>query len=357
MNDEYMGLYCLVELPTYNVEQMGGVLCEYDTYWWNTDKEAFESECLDSNMKYVVKYPSNNYEEVHKMKNAIDKIEDDIEEGRNEVLKDIDMDSFIGWLLVKDILGNADPCGSNIYYYILDGDKNVIYMGPGWDFDAIGGKVNSGLNYDYATYEKYMPVTYFSYLFANYEFHECYRARYKSLRHDLYTKTCDYLTKLSSDEDLKLSLRLESDALNKKIATADITADNMKKWLNQRLQVLDMRYKTTFDRNKSDDRFVIGADIDAFLKVGEYYELSPSIFALNTSNPTDINVAVIIDNHIYNCSFPAERPDVAMVFGDEYLMSGLYCMVKTEVIDNANLIEVIAYDSEGNSNTVVLKGE
>ena len=56
--------------------------------------------------------------------------------GDKRVWNYIDADSFASWLLVRDILGQGDPVGSNIYFFMRSSGSKVE-MGPMWDFDSV----------------------------------------------------------------------------------------------------------------------------------------------------------------------------------------------------------------------------
>lgn len=152
LNNEWIGHYLLIESvkesPVRCNISSGGYLFESDAYWWNSEGKYFKTDCLeiDSAKKqgFTLKYPKikdSNDSKVIPLKKYMEDFETYLFT-ENEYFWDyMDMDSFITWIMVWDLLGGTDAAGSNIYYYLNDLDpynptSNKLKMGPLWDFDG-----------------------------------------------------------------------------------------------------------------------------------------------------------------------------------------------------------------------------
>ena len=142
MNGDYRGLYMLTEAVKrnkdcrLNVDKTGYVI-EYDAYWWNED--VYFTNGWTYSMAYTFKYPDDDdltEAQISYINQFISKVERAIRYG--DYTECIDVDSFAGWLMGHDILGNLDLAGSNLYLTKYDNtDNSKLMMANLWDFDNI----------------------------------------------------------------------------------------------------------------------------------------------------------------------------------------------------------------------------
>lgn len=86
----------------------------------------------------------------------------------NKINNIIDIDSFAKYFLLNEFANNPDAYASSFFFY-MDGEKDKIHAGPGWDFDLAFGSEkwmsnNSGINletflspYGTMTLKNYLP--------------------------------------------------------------------------------------------------------------------------------------------------------------------------------------------------------
>ena len=129
-----------------------GVLVELDNAYYNDEEynfqakysedhfviKEFKDDDMDSKLKVQAmqefKKSLENFEE--KLYNENTKWED--------ITKLIDVESFAKYYLINEFAENLDTYYSSTYLY-KDGSKDVIHMGPTWDYDmAFGGR--GGIN-------------------------------------------------------------------------------------------------------------------------------------------------------------------------------------------------------------------
>ena len=144
VNDDYRGLYCLVESYKRNQKcrvdiEERGFLIEKDAYWWNEDL-YFDTSGFPSNMKFTFKYPDPEdiqTEQVLYIQAYVNKAEEEIRNG-GDYGKYIDLESFARWILFHDIFATLDCAGSNLYLAKKDMTSNSkLEMLSPWDFDSI----------------------------------------------------------------------------------------------------------------------------------------------------------------------------------------------------------------------------
>ena len=149
LNGDWKGLYYLSESVKKssargNVSNSGYIF-ENDAYWWKPDTVYFKLDGQIDQTGYTFKYPndliSSDDVRVIRLQKHMQSIVDKICSQDNAVFDYIDSDSFIGWVMVRDLMLTGDGGGSNMYYYIYDLDEKnpthyKLHMGPVWDFDA-----------------------------------------------------------------------------------------------------------------------------------------------------------------------------------------------------------------------------
>lgn len=154
INGEYRGLYVLsesVEEGSGNEEDKwrvnvdaDGYVFECDAYWWN--EEHYFSTPLTENtpMYFTFKYPDPDLAPDYTyLRDYLIKFEEALMKDDDSYLEYIDLDSFVKWLLVSDILCIEDGGGCNLFLYKKNSsDDTKICMGPNWDFDSYMGSVD-----------------------------------------------------------------------------------------------------------------------------------------------------------------------------------------------------------------------
>ncbi len=139
MNGTYRGIYLLIESVNKSVMRANvkndGYIIERDAYWWNTDVRVI-TELY--NQKYTFKYPDEDditQEQLAYIADYFSQVEKSLDNAAYEDF--IDVESFSRWLLVHDILGTWDSCGSNIYISKYDStEQSKLVMSTPWDFDS-----------------------------------------------------------------------------------------------------------------------------------------------------------------------------------------------------------------------------
>lgn len=150
LNNDWKGIYLLIESvkrgnARCNISQTG-YLFESDAYWWNSEGIYFQTQYTPAAQPvgFTFKYPkvkSSEDQEVIRLKKYMEEFENYLYAGDEQFWEYIDIDSFVSWILVRDIMGDIDGAGSNIYYniYALNTSNptaSKLKMGPLWDFDA-----------------------------------------------------------------------------------------------------------------------------------------------------------------------------------------------------------------------------
>lgn len=149
LNGEDQGSYLLTEqikissnrVNSTSTDITGGYLVELDNH---TDNDFTFSV---SSFPYAIKEPEEpTLEQQDYIKNyftdAYNSLKSLKTSGAEKNYEEfIDVDSFIDWYLVNEILKNSDAANySSIYFHKSSNEK--IKMGPLWDFDLAGGNVN-----------------------------------------------------------------------------------------------------------------------------------------------------------------------------------------------------------------------
>ena len=185
INGEHMGNYYLVEhikisKKRVNIKEMkpedtdisGGYLMEmgieYDepyefTTNWFTDLYPYNRH-FKENGKYhlpvMIKSPEDeamNNTRLAWIEDYINDVQDKIIANDDEWLEKVDLDSFVDWMLVQEVVGNYEPFHPKSCYMYKDrGGK--LFMGPLWDFDYGTFKPNYNTTpvYHYSIWYGYM---------------------------------------------------------------------------------------------------------------------------------------------------------------------------------------------------------
>ena len=145
VNGDFRGLYFLSESVGRNprcridVDVQSGYIVELDPYWWNEDVWFVTGLTRGSSYGYTFKYPDSDDvtdEQIATIRGEMSVMEDSLMDGTYTGY--IDVESFVTWVLVHDILGTWDEAGSNTFLVKRDSTpESKVRMGPPWDFDTI----------------------------------------------------------------------------------------------------------------------------------------------------------------------------------------------------------------------------
>ena len=255
VNGEYRGLYVLSEAVKegngegeeqwrVNVDKDGYVF-ECDAYWWNEELSFATPLTQNTPMHFTFKYPdadklTKDSKELIYLQEYLTEFEKALMKNDDSYLDYIDLDSFVKWLLVADILCINDGGGCNLFLYKKDStDSSKIAMGPNWDFDSYMGNAQGlatiRLKWDTAPF-------YYQHLIEK----DSFQKRYK----ELFWQVCDNLTPYVEnafsliDEDAHLSL-LEYD--NIRFGTSakalSLRKDKFLNWLSEHMAWMKEQFK------------------------------------------------------------------------------------------------------------------
>ncbi len=148
LNGDWRGIYILTQ-PVEQGKNLvnvsdSGYIFENDSYWWSEGEVYFKTTYQPYQMGYTFKYPDmtgNSDPKVTALQRYMQFVEKKIYSCDETVWNYIDADTFSGWIMARDILGQSDAAGSNIYFYLdnfnpANYSANLLKMGPLWDFDS-----------------------------------------------------------------------------------------------------------------------------------------------------------------------------------------------------------------------------
>lgn len=255
LNNDWKGTYYLSEAVDIDSNKGGvtesGYIFENDAYWWKPDTIYFKLPNQIYEMGFTFKYPnidSDDDSRLMALQDYMEVVETLILSGDESVSEYIDYDSFVEWILVRDIMHTGDAGGLNLYYYLQDFDSddykaNLLRMGPLWDFDA-GMNVsddNTGWSAQHNT-----EFTYFPYLFTIPSFRNAYKERWQQVSSNL---AIDFVTEMEQFYDeygsaIDESRRLESARWDDKLTSlrTEIDQDELLMrdriaWMNEQIQL------------------------------------------------------------------------------------------------------------------------
>lgn len=126
INNEYIGLYLMCE----SIDNLN-YLIEFDI---NYNNSSFKTDYFNYNVKFKLKNINNYFTNIIYIKNFINNVEYDlINKNYNDLLKKIDIISFIDYFIIQELTMNSEcnhPKSSFMYI-----NENKLYAGPVWDFD------------------------------------------------------------------------------------------------------------------------------------------------------------------------------------------------------------------------------
>lgn len=247
LNDDFQGLYILSESIKRNVNcrvniSKDGFLFENDPYWWN-DSIVADAEAIPNKYKFTFKYPDSDKvtkAQVDSLSLIMNRVEESILAG---TYKDrIDVESFVKWILLHDIIGTFDSGGSNMFLTVND-CKSKVKMATPWDFDSAFNLENKGslsrIHDD--------RIFYYPYLFTNSNpyFVEQYHKIWTAYKDKIFTEIMDFLTSLKNSptaKDITLSRRYMVEKWYDPVEdedryssyNVDDEIENLKTWFSER---------------------------------------------------------------------------------------------------------------------------
>ena len=254
INGDWKGLYYLSENPkaarSSGHISKNGFMVENDPYWWKADTVYFDIDEQESPMKITFVYPditSADDERIGPVRDHMQYVHNMIYNEDDDVLSYIDTDSFVSWIMVKDLMLVMDGGGSNIYYYVDSLDpsdylNSRIHIGPVWDLDSGMRASEAKANPDtYWSYQHYAGWYVYSHLFSMTEFKNAYLYRWQSVSSGLANNLDQELESYYSEygEAIEASRILESARWDKEVVTLREEIDYDKAFIYRRIVFID----------------------------------------------------------------------------------------------------------------------
>jgi len=259
INGDWQGLYILTEAVEEGSSRVNisnsGYLFENDAYWWNEDV-YFRTSGQAQYLAYTLKYPevkSSSDSKVASLKSLMQKVENYTNSGSSSLWSIVDATSWSSWLLARDILGQGDPSGSNIYFYkYSSASTDLIKMGPLWDFDSAFMHTSS--------WSEQHDVTYLPYnqLLKNETFANAYIAKWNEVSASLQADIFAQLDSLKASYGAAINKSRQLDkkrwggayvSIENEIATDKAYFTTHLAWMNE--QITSGNLTTTFEENQS----------------------------------------------------------------------------------------------------------
>lgn len=237
LNGEYKGLYMLCESVNRNKScrldvDKTGYIFEYDAYWWNEDVYV-ESSRGDISMHYTFKYPDAKEisgEQLDYFTKMIHQAEASMRDGT--YANYIDVNSFVTWILLHDILGSKDAAGANYYFTKYDQtEESKIAFALLWDFDMI-----------FLDEEKWSAAHkggwyFYNYLFKDEAFIKAYITKWNELSPTIFDQLFSYLEDYAASDEAPAfdqSIELDNQLWNQDRRTASERTEGIISWLTHR---------------------------------------------------------------------------------------------------------------------------
>lgn len=248
MNGSYEGIYILMESVKRNTKcrldvSDTGYIAEYDPYFWNEDVFVWSNLNWITwlPMNYTFKYPDSEditQEQIDYFATYIDKVEDSLHDGSYPDY--IDVESFARWMIARDILGNSDGAGSNIFFTKYDNTPNSkIMMANLWDLDGIMKNENK---WD-EVHKK--GIFYYFDLFEwskNHDFRRMYKYIWNQEKDAIFDQMKNFLDEYPTSEEaiaMDKSIVLDNQRWNTDNDGVEVSIKNAKDWFTKRKKWLD----------------------------------------------------------------------------------------------------------------------
>ena len=252
LNGDYKGMYLLTESVERGENKCNisknGFLIEYDLYWWKPGEVYFKTRKQNKFMAYTLKYPkaeSFDDERLIQINAYMQNIEDMFDNYDPAVFDYIDVDSFAGWTLIKDILGVADDNGSNMFFYLYDMDggqppQYKLKMGPAWDFDSMFETDE----FEWSS-QHYWVGNFTDYLWNYEEFRIAYANAWIAVKDTLRADIESYIDELceTKGDAINESRRLDSERWRHDVITVEDEAENIDKWLLKHMWWIESMFR------------------------------------------------------------------------------------------------------------------
>ena len=219
-----------------------GMIFENDAYWWNDEGASFRLRNQVDHFAYTFKYPdiySEEDETLLYIRDVMQQFEDRLYGGDPSYADLIDVDSFANWILVRDILGQGDAGGTNMFFYKADqSDASKVKMGPLWDFDSAFERKKS-----WSACRSEM-VSYFPQLFATERFDAAYRDRWSALSQTLASDIAQQYEQMRTQSlgaALQESWDLDAARWNRDVKPLDAQIEDANAWFTHRVQWMNKK--------------------------------------------------------------------------------------------------------------------
>lgn len=205
LNGDYRGIYVLTEAVEKDSDKVNisdeGFMLEYTPYWWKNDDPFFRTAYGIPEMAYTFEYPDADIIDdtyCTDVRSYMNNFETWLHNGNIFGYFSVDQESFINWLLAKDLLGMGDSAGSNIYLSIdkMDMRYPLLYrlkIGPLWDYDTIF--TYQGFSQIHTDSSFYYPL-----LFRYGSFRRAYSDKWKEVRETCKHDLCHYIYRMKYSE-------------------------------------------------------------------------------------------------------------------------------------------------------------
>ena len=354
LNGDWKGCYCLTPAVTLSnmkdYVKASGYIFENDVYFWNENGLYFKTDNTLESMGYTFTYPDisdMSNPKVTDLKNYLREFEDYLYSGDIRYRDYIDEYSFAKWILVRDIMGEGDPLGANIYYYKRDLDpedptSSKLKMGPLWDFDTMCGSPGEWSG------SRKRGVTYFEELMKQDEFREIYINLWDELAPDLIDKISADLDSLDQ-EALNKSWGLDQSRWNYDISSFEIQRNRALNWFDHRTGwmtkelILEETEKGPLDVNGFT---VISGEVEYSVDSvdesdGKYHIAGWAILKNIPYDSVQMQIALLKDEKI-NLTGHVYRPDVKKVYNLNYPRPGFYAY--TDYSDDFTVVIIDYYN-------------
>ena len=353
----YIGNYMLSEKVEVNENRVNlknkyGVLAELDNLWYWKEDSFGTSELngthfvlKDSVADDTDQENSNALRGFDIFMQKINAFEDALYSGKDwsEVSSYIDVDSFIKMYFLQELAEDSDGCRSSFFLY-SDGSKDVIHLGPAWDYDIAFGNFeceerggNPSLDYigKISTYLG-LSSNVFTELLKYQEFRDLavyyYSHSFKKIFSNIDEMIEEYSKKLSSSANMDLSLW---DTLGK--TAIDDTGshvngnsyreevDYLKNWISKRVNYLDCRYITGFSKNLD-------------IQDKNYSSKTPIKLSLNDGSLVTLVSNITKNGYICTSELETDSKGNKSVITQEKDNSGSYIEMKYDIDENNKAI-------------------
>lgn len=247
LNGDWLGCYLLMEAVTegeyrINVSENGFIL-ENNAYWWKDGEIYFKTENQTKEVAFTFKYPDAavaKQERLDAISEYMSACEKAILEDGESYADYIDVDSFVTWLMVHDIMGSYDAGGSNmfLYKYALNAEdryESKLKMGPVWDFSSA-----------FTTRDEWSKIHTYSILHYDVlaqkaSFMNAYREKWEDISKTLVQEVVQHMERYLEEGDSAISKSMELDSVCWQNSRPDLekSLEDLELWLKERVLWID----------------------------------------------------------------------------------------------------------------------